>query len=162
MLLACRHPGRVERLLVVDIAPKDYSLQAHRSEFTAMNQLDLGRLISRAEAEQQFEMLVPKWAMRKFLVTNLERDADGRWRWQINLPVLTRALPDLEKNSLADGDRYAGETLFVLGEKSRFVLAQDHEKIRQHFLQARIETIAEAGHNPHMDAREAFVRVILN
>jgi esterase len=162
MLLACRHPGRVTRLIVVDIAPKEYSLPAHHEEFTAMNELDLGRLTSRAEAERQFEMRVPKWAMRKFLTTNLERDADGRWRWQINLPVLTRTLPEIEKNSLAPGDAYAGETLFILGGKSRFVEAQDHETIRQYFPRARIETIAGAGHNPHMDEREAFVRVILN
>jgi esterase len=161
MLLACRHPGRVTRLIVVDIAPKDYSVQAHHAEFTAMNALDLGRLGSRAEAERDFEMLVPKWAMRKFLVTNLGRDADGRWRWQINLPVLTRALPELEKNSLASGDLFAGETLFVLGGKSRFVEAQDHEKIQQCFPQARIEIIAGSGHNPHMETREAFVRVVL-
>ncbi len=162
MLLACRHPGRVTRLIVVDIAPKDYALSAHRAEFTAMNALDLGRLNSRAEAEREFEMLVPKWAMRKFLATNLERADDGRWRWQINLPALTRSLPEIEKNPLATGDRYAGETLFILGGKSRFVEAQDHEKIRQYFPQARIETVAEAGHNPHMDEREAFVRTIIN
>lgn len=161
MLLACRHPGRVTRLIVVDIAPKEYSLQAHHAEFTAMNELDLGRLASRAEAEQQFEMRVPKWAMRKFLVTNLERDADGRWRWQINLPALTRALPEMEKNSLAPGDSYAGPTLFILGGKSRFVEAQDHETIRQCFPQARIETMADAGHNPHMDEREKFVETVL-
>lgn len=162
MLLACRHPARVTRLIVVDIAPKEYSLPAHHEEFTAMNELDLARLASRAEAERQFELRVPKWAMRKFLVTNLERDADGRWRWQINLPALTRALPEVEKNPLAPGDGYAGPTLFILGGKSRFVEAQDHETIRQYFPRARIETIAGAGHNPHMDEREAFVRVILN
>ena len=36
MLLACRHPGRVERLVVVDIAPKDYSWASHRAEFAAV------------------------------------------------------------------------------------------------------------------------------
>ena len=161
MLLACRHPERVERLIVVDIAPKDYSSQAHRAEFAAMNELDLGRLASRAEAEAHFETHVPDWAMRKFLATNLERDEDSHWRWQINLPVLTRSLPVLEKNSLAPGDRYAGPTLFVLGEKSRYVLAEDHVKIRQHFPSARIETIAESGHNPHMETRGIFVGMIL-
>jgi pimeloyl-ACP methyl ester carboxylesterase len=30
MLLACRHPERVERLIVVDIAPKNYFWPAHR------------------------------------------------------------------------------------------------------------------------------------
>ena len=37
MLLACHHPQRVERLVVVDIAPKDYYWTGHRAEFAAMN-----------------------------------------------------------------------------------------------------------------------------
>ena len=81
MLLACRHPERVERLIVVDIAPKDYRWVAHRAEFAAMNELDLAHLKSRAEAELKFEARVDDWAMRKFLTTNLERDAEGRWCW---------------------------------------------------------------------------------
>ena len=162
MLLACRHPKRVARLIVVDIAPKDYSLQAYRAEFTAMTELDLGRLDSRAEAERHFETRVPSWAMRKFLATNLERDKDDRWRWQINLPVLTRALPELEKSPLAPKDGFAGPALFILGVKSRYVLAQDHEKIRHRFPRARIETLAESGHNPHMEAREKFVEAALD
>ncbi|MES1194890.1 MAG: alpha/beta fold hydrolase, partial [Opitutus sp.] len=47
MLLACRHPERVERLVVVDIAPKDYQWAAHRGEFAAMVELDLASLTSR-------------------------------------------------------------------------------------------------------------------
>jgi len=30
----------------------------------------------------------------------------------------------------------------------------------RHFPNARIETIAESGHNPHMEAREDFVEVV--
>jgi pimeloyl-ACP methyl ester carboxylesterase len=161
MLLACRRPERVEQLVVVDIAPKAYAPGAHRAEFAAMNELDLARLSSRAEAEREMEMRVPEWAMRKFLVTNLDHDADGHWRWQINLPGLTRALPELESNPLASADRYSGPALFVLGGKSRYVLAQDHETIRRPFPLARIETIAGSGHNPHMETREEFVRLVL-
>jgi pimeloyl-ACP methyl ester carboxylesterase len=73
MLLACRHPDRVARLIVVDIAPKDYFWVAHRAEFAAMNELDLTSLQSRAEAELRFEARVDDWAMRKFIATNLER-----------------------------------------------------------------------------------------
>jgi esterase len=161
MLLACRHPERVTRLVIVDIAPKDYFWAAHRAEFAAMNELDLGSLQSRAEAELRFEARVDDWAMRKFIVTNLERVTDGTgWRWLINLPVLTVALPTLEKNSLTDTDRFDGETLFVVGGKSRYVQSEDHAGIMRHFPQARIEVIAESGHNPHMETREAFVRVV--
>jgi esterase len=161
MLLACRHPERVERLVVVDIAPKDYFWIAHRAEFAAMNGLELSGLRSRAEAEMRFEALVPSLGMRKFLTTNLERDDHGRWRWTVNLPVLTAALTKLESNSLANGDRFAGPVQFIAGGQSPYVQPEDHAVIRKHFPTARIEGIAEAGHNPHMETREDFVRTVL-
>jgi esterase len=162
MLVACRHPGRVERLVVVDIAPKDYFWVAHRGEFLAMVELDLASLTSRAEAELRFEARVPNLGMRKFLSTNLQQDEAGAWRWQVNVPALTEALPVMEKNCLRAEDRFAGPTLFVLGGRSRYAEAGDHALIRTHFPAAQIEVIADSGHNPHMDAREDFVRLVTN
>jgi pimeloyl-ACP methyl ester carboxylesterase len=159
MLLACRHPARVERLVVVDIAPKNYSWAAHRAEFAAMTELDLASLQSRQEAELRFEARVQDLGMRKFLATNLERTESG-WRWQINLPVLTTALPVLEKNCLQPADKFAGPVLFVLGGRSRYAESSDHTLIKSHFSAARIEVIADSGHNPHMDKREEFVRLV--
>lgn len=160
MLLACRHPQRVSRLVVVDIAPKDYHRVADRGEFAAMNELNLQELRSRAEAELRFEARVPDWAMRKFLTTNLERNEGGGWRWTINLPALTAALSRLEKNPLRADDRFEGPTRFVLGGRSHYVDANDHATIHAHFPAAEIVTMPECGHNPHMEAREEFVRLV--
>ena len=160
MLFACRHPERVERLIVVDIAPRNYFWPAHRAEFTAMNELDLSSLTSRQEAEMRFEARVPGLGMRKFMASNLERGEDGRWRWIVNLPALTKALPEMERNSLAPEDRFEGPVLFIVGGRSPYVMAGDHPDIRRHFPAARIAVLAESGHNPHMDAREALVRLV--
>jgi esterase len=162
MRLACRRPGRVEELFVVDIAPRDYDRGGRqRAEFAAMHTLDLNGLRSRAEAEQRLEALVPDWALRKFLTTNLERKAEGGWRWTINLAALTAALPDLERNSLEPADRFLGPALFITGGQSAYVQPADHAAIRRHFPAARIETIPAAGHDPHMQARAEFVRLVL-
>lgn len=162
MLLACRHPGRVEQLLVVDIAPKTYFWPGHRQSFAAMNELNLADLRSRAEAELRFEARVPSWPLRKFLATNLERDAEGRWFWQVNLPVLTAALPELERNPLRAEDRFEGAVRFVIGGRSSYVEEMDRGVITGHFPRAELRVVAEAGHNPHMEAREAFVRAVLD
>ncbi|MDP1580937.1 MAG: alpha/beta fold hydrolase [Candidatus Didemnitutus sp.] len=162
MQLACRHPALVERLVVVDVAPRDYHWRGHRAEFMAMHELNLHDLRSRQEAEMRFEARVTDFAMRKFLTTNLARTETGAWTWSINLPALTDALPDLERNSLQPDDRYEGPVLFIVGGKSDYVAADDHAAIRQYFPAARLETIAESGHNPHMDARAAFVRAVLS
>ena len=160
MALACRHPERISRLIVVDIAPKDYLSHAHRAEFAAMNELRVDKLESRGEAELRFEARVSDWAMRKFLATNLERNEGGGWRWMINLPVLTASLPELERSPLAEGERFAGPTLFVTGGKSRYVQAGDVGAIEAHFPGAQVEVIAGSGHNPHMEARAEFVKAV--
>ncbi|MCU0793991.1 MAG: alpha/beta fold hydrolase [Opitutaceae bacterium] len=156
MALACRYPARVRRLVVVDIAPRSYLSHGHRAEFAAMNELRLPELRSRGEAELKMEGRVPDWAMRKFLTTNLERAEDGAWRWAVNLPVLTAALPEVESNPLAADERFAGPVLFLRGGKSRYVREEDGAAITAHFPEARVETIADAGHNPHMETREEF------
>lgn len=161
MLLACRRPERVERLVVVDIAPKSYQWIAHRAEFAAMNELDLSHLQSRHEAEIRFEARVGDLGMRKFLVTNLERTSAGGWKWMVNLPVLTAALPALEQNSLQAEDVYAGNVLFIAGGRSQYVGRDDHEMIRSHFPKAKIAILPDSGHNPHMERREQFVNLVL-
>jgi esterase len=161
MLLACRHPKRVARLIVVDIAPKGYAWIGHRASFAAMNELELEDIRSRADAELRFEARVPSWPMRKFLTTNLDRKPDGRWFWQINLPVLTQALEQLEANPLEAADRFDGPTVFIAGGKSNYIEPDDRSAILKHFPRAVLREIAEAGHNPHMEAREAFVAEVM-
>jgi pimeloyl-ACP methyl ester carboxylesterase len=160
MLLACRHPGRVERLVVVDIAPKDYFWPERRVELAALRDIDLGTLASRAEAERLIEARVPDWGLRKFLLTNLDRGEGGGWRWLANLPVLTGALGSLERNPLGEGDRFPGPSLFIAGGGSPYVLPGDHAAIVHHFPEAAIRTIPGAGHNLHMEARHELVGLV--
>ena len=133
---------------------------AQRAELAAMNELRLDGLHSRAEAELRFEARVADWAMRKFLAANLDRAADGQWRWVVNLPALTAALPALVKNPLEPDDQFAGAARFILGGKSGFVLPEDHAVIRRHFPAAQITVLADSGHTPHMEMREEFVALV--
>ncbi len=160
MVIACRHPERVGRLVVVDIAPRDYHWPERGAEFRAMQGLDLGALGSLAEAELRIREQVPDEATRKFLLTNLSRLPEGGWRWQVNLGALIAALPALERNPLLPGDRFGGPALFIAGARSRYIAPADHGAILRAFPAARIEVLAGCGHNPHVEARVAFVRAV--
>ena len=160
MRLACRAPERVARLVVVDIAPRAYPDKLERAEFAAMRALRLDAIASRGDAERAMESLVPAPLMRKFLTTNLEQEPGGAWRWTINLPTLTAAVPVLVENPLVSGDRYDGLAQFITGGQSDFVRPEDATAIRGHFPAAKIVTIAGCGHNPHMEARVEFVRLV--
>jgi pimeloyl-ACP methyl ester carboxylesterase len=159
MLIACRHPERVARLVVVDIAPKDYAWPDRGAEVRAMGGLDLATLGTRGQAEALLAPALPNAATRRFVLTNLERTPGG-WRWMVNLPALEAALPGLERNPLGPEDRFAGPALFVNGGKSRYVETGDLAAIAKAFPSARVVVLGGSGHNPHIDAREAFVRTV--
>jgi pimeloyl-ACP methyl ester carboxylesterase len=159
MLIACRHPERVGRLVVVDIAPRDYQWPDRGAEVRAMAGLDLSTLGSRGDAEARLASALPNAATRKFVLTNLERTPGG-WRWMVNIPALEAALPGLERNPLGPADRFGGPTLFIAGGKSSYVGSADLGAIASAFPAARVVVLEESGHNPHIDARETFVRTV--
>ena len=160
MALACHRPERVERLVSVDIAPRDYDASKFRGILDAMLAIAPEQLASRAEAEAQLEAVVKDWAMIKFLTTNLERGADGRFQWRVNVAALHAELDEIAKTSLSPGDSYDGPTLFVIGGYSRHVREEDRPEIAARFPQSRIETVPESGHNPHIEARAAFMEAV--
>ncbi|MFT3828738.1 MAG: alpha/beta fold hydrolase [Opitutaceae bacterium] len=160
MALACHHPERVERLVSVDIAPRDYDASKFKAILEAMLAIDPAKLASRAEAETQLSAVVKDWAMLKFLATNLERGDDGRFQWRVNVPALHAELDEIARTSLAPDDRYEGPTLFVIGGYSRHVREEDRPEIAARFPQSRIVTVAESGHNPHVEQRAAFVAAV--
>lgn len=161
MSFACRHPERVRRLVVVDIAPRLYRTPSHVPEFRAMHELRLDSLRSRADAEMRLEGRVPDPGMRRFLAGNLERDErTGAWRWSFDLLALTAALPSLKVSPLAPHDRFPGPALFLAGERSPYVRPEDLPLIHAHFPGAELLRLPRSGHNPHLESRADFLSAL--
>ena len=160
MRFACEYPERVRKLVIVDIAAKSYP-PYHDAEFRAMKSIAVGELASRKEAEQLLEPLVPNWAMRQFLLTNLVRDdATGAFKWQVNLEALHASLPHIRQNSLLATDRYNGPTLMVRGGKSDFIDDADASDMFHWFSHLREVIVPAAGHNVHVEDRKGFLSAI--
>lgn len=160
MRYACENPAVVRKLVIVDIAAKAYP-PYHDNEFRAMKRIPVAELTSRREAEELLEPMVPGWAMRQFLLTNLVRDdSSGGFRWQINLKVLHASLPHIRQTSLLETDRYDGPCLLVRGANSDFVDDEDAAEMCHWFPHLREEIVHHAGHNVHVENRKDFLEVL--
>jgi pimeloyl-ACP methyl ester carboxylesterase len=159
MRLALDDPDRVERLVVVDIAP---TLSHHDPLpwLRAMTGLDLARVTRRADADSMLETSVPDAAMRQFLLQNLISTAAG-FAWRINLRAIERSLPALLDFPLDPHVRpFAGSTLFLRGAQSDYVQAKDEAAIRALFAHAEIVTIEGAGHWVHAEQPARFLEAL--
>ena len=160
MRFACEYPELVERLVIVDIVAKAYS-SFNNVEFRAMLSIDVGELSSRKQAEELLEPLVPEWAMRQFLLTNLVRDQEaGSYRWQINLQALHTSLPHLREDPLLKEHRFEKPVLLLCAGKSNFIEDSDIEFMQSRFPLLEVVTIPGVGHNIHVDDRRAFMSAL--
>ena len=159
MKIACENQSRLSKLIVVDIAPKTYP-NSHDDDLAAMLAIDLGRIESRKEADERLKDAAPDWGLRQFLLTNFVRDSEGGFRWQANIRAIYESRRRLESSSLQREQRFEGETLFILGERSNYFASDDVEQVRSHFPASSIERIPDCGHNPHFEKRDAFVEIV--
>jgi len=155
MKFACENPDAVKKLVIVDIATKVYP-PYHDTEFKAMKRVPSGAVESRREADELLKPMVPDWAMRQFLMTNLVSGEFG-YKWQINLEVLHASLQVLRQNSLSGGQVFDGQTLLITGGKSKFVKEGDLKEMREYFTNMKVVNVHKAGHNVHVEDRKGFL-----
>lgn len=167
MMVALRNPDLVQRLAVVDIAPKDYGdLSRFEGYIHGMRDLPLAELTSRADAEERFAEVEPDAGVRAFLLQNLRRQGDG-WTWQANLDLIA-----------ADADRggasriggfpeeaatlppYEGPVLWLKGGESRYIKPEDADPMRALFPKVRLVTVKGADHWVHSTQPEITITAL--
>jgi len=158
MAFADRFPEKAERLIILDIAPRPYP-GGHREILKAMIDLDLSRMKSRKEALDALAGSIPALATRQFLLKNLVRGADGRYRWKINLAAIYPHLDELSQGPQLK-NQYPNFALFISGSESEYITEEDTGLIRRYYPNARIVIIDGAGHWLHADAQEQTVEAI--
>jgi pimeloyl-ACP methyl ester carboxylesterase len=149
---------KVKQLIVVDIAPVAYEVH-HYPIIRALESVELETIDSRQQAEEELSKQISEAGVRQFLLKNLERKKVGGYRWKFNLPVLSREIVPISAYDVPQG-KYEGETLFVKGAKSDYIVDENRETIREKFPAARVVTIKGAGHWVHAEQAEAFYTAV--
>ena len=158
MFFAKKYPHLVEKLVVVDIGTKYYPVH-HQEIIDALKGLDIKKLTSRNEADDQLKEKIADFGTRQFLLKNLYRKEDNSFGWRFNLDVIADQIENV--GQALDGDVCEVESLFINGAKSRYIKGEDRPGILKHFTKAKFETIADAGHWVHAEQPDLLVKALL-
>ena len=158
MQLARRAPGRVRRLVVVDIAPVAYA-RGDTQVLQGLCAISTASLVSREMADGVLRGWVADQRVRDFLLANLQKGRDGGFSWRFNLPVLSMRFADIIGWPEVEG-RYGGPVLFIKGADSDYILAEHREAILRQFPAARSKVVAGAGHWVHSEKPETFLKLV--
>ena len=158
MQFTLENPTLVNKLIVVDIAPKPYPA-SQRALLQAFRDLDLSKFQSFGEIDIALAPAIKKPALRSFLLKNLARDSVRGFRWKINLDALITNYDELTKN-IPVREPSIKPCLFIRGGQSKYIQDEDLPMIERWFPEAQIATIQSAGHWVQADAPAEFLRLV--
>ncbi|RYD73566.1 MAG: alpha/beta fold hydrolase, partial [Sphingobacteriales bacterium] len=158
MQFALTYPKKLDKLIIVDIAPKAYD--SHHDEILdALQSLDLNKVERRSDAEEMLSKKIPQPAVQQFLLKNLGRETSG-YKWKMNLPALVENY-DKIIGDVSSENIYNGPVLFIDGAESHYIVKEDIPVIKAQFPKAEFVTFEGVGHWVHAQAPEKFVEVTL-
>ncbi len=157
MAMAFSRPAAVERLVVADIAPKEYPPR-HTEIFKALEKVSASNPGSRSDAEKILAGFIPEKAVRLFLLKSLV-PRDGSYRWLLDLKGLVTGYDDIRGWPFRD-EQYEGASVVIAGGDSPYVQEADHGVIRKHLPEAVIEVIPGTGHWLHVEKRDIFLDIV--
>ena len=159
MQFAINNPDMVEKLVVIDIAPKVYK-GGHEVIIDTLLSIDLAKLADRKDAENQMLQRIPEFGTRQFLLKNLSRNENtGAFEWKMNLKNIYANYEKILGN--VSTGVFEGETLFIRGENSDYILRSDEATIKTFFPKSSLKTVENAGHWVHAEQPKALLEMIL-
>jgi esterase len=155
------YPKRFSALAVIDIAPIRYQHDFARFT-TAMNALKLDSLKNRIQAEETLRKVTDDIGIIQLLSHNLVR-SENSFKWRFNLEGIEANLSLIAQfpDSLKNNSFYL-PSLFLGGTESNYLHNIDNTVIYDYFPTAKINMIRGAGHWPHTEKPNEFLKYIKN
>lgn len=149
MLFSALYPQLVNNLLIADIAPKSYPPH-HQNILSGINAIDFSKITKRTEVDQILAQHINEVGTRQFLMKNLYRTTTTTFNFRFNRKVLTDNIEEIGQE-LNPKHHFLGNTLFLRGALSNYILDEDLINIKLQFPNASIDTVDKAGHWLHAE-----------
>lgn len=160
MLFAAKYPQMVEKLIVADIGPKYYEPH-HQEILAALNEVNFTIHNSRKKVEDVLRIYINNEGIIQFLLKNVYWKSKGELAFRFNLISLTQNNSEVGE-ALPSFTIFEGDTLFLKGENSNYIVENDLHLIEAHFPNYKLLTISNAGHWLHAENPEAFYKAVVD
>lgn len=157
MKFAQNNPDYVNKLIIVDIAPRHYEVH-HQTILDGLLSIDLEVVKSRKEADVILNKYISDFGTRQFLLKNLYWKEREKLAWRFNLDIINRKI--VEVGTEINDRIYQGNTLFIKGEKSNYINEGDKEMINIYFPNSQVTEIANSGHWVHAEQPLPFLEQV--
>ena len=158
MLFAVTYPEFVDKLIIVDISPREYAPH-HNAILAGLNSIDFALQNTRSLVDKKLAELIPELGIRQFLLKNVYWKEKGVLDFRFNLASLTENNPEVGA-SLPSFTVFENDTLFLKGDKSDYITDKEVQIIEAHFPNSKIVEISNAGHWLHAENPKQFYKEV--
>lgn len=170
MQFAFDYPERLEKLIIVDISPREYvytdSVSAsyinHYDVLRAMYRMNFKNLENRTQIDELLKNSIESSKIRAFLLKNIEKKSNSLFSWRMNVNALLRNFKNLFVEIGEGRASVETQTLFIKGGKSPYIMEEDLTVIKQKFTYSEVVTIKNAGHWIHSDTPKEFYETLID
>jgi pimeloyl-ACP methyl ester carboxylesterase len=160
MSVALQHPQLLEKLVVVDIAPRKYSGNKSISNMIdVMSRVDFNKLATLTAIEEFLTRHITDPRVRNHAMKNLKKKTGGGFEWKANLPIIVIDIETL-MTPVYEEIPFTKPALFIKGGASDFITDADMKPIFLHFPKATLRIIPNASHWVHADEPELFIEEV--
>ncbi|MBV20246.1 MAG: alpha/beta hydrolase [Cytophagia bacterium] len=153
-------PENLDKLVVVDIANKEYSLKRFEHIFFAINALNNTKIISRSQADLISKNFIPIEGERNFILKNLKRK-ENYFDWAPNVKLLLNSISTISSEILLKSP-IKKEVLIIKGAKSDYINKEDRNRLKESFMNYKINEISNSGHWVHAENPKDFINSVIN
>lgn len=146
-------PERIEKIVVIDMAPVAYLVRRHDSIFTALNKVVAAGVQTRQAAADIMRQDIREEGVIPFLLKSFHQG-----EWKFNLPILQKEYEKIIGWETIPA--WHNPALFIRGGNSDYINEEYREEIINQFPQATAWVVAGCGHWVHAEKPEAVLRAI--
>lgn len=166
MYLALERPNLPSMVISIDNVPQPNENLAAVREFARFEEyldklsiIDNSNMKSLKQADAALSSIEPDSLVRKFILSNLEKDHSHHLHCRIPLKTISSSIDDIQDFPVAVNSQFTGPTLFIKGSRSPFFPDSEVGSVYSHFPKAQVQTL-ESGHWIVTEQPSQFVALV--